>query len=187
MGLQTPSAPSVPYPTPPSGTLCSVQWLAASIHFCICQALAEPLRKQPYQAPVSKHFLASAIVSGFGGCIWDESPVGAVSGWPFLQSLLHTLSPYFLLYFVPPSKKHRSIHTVVFLLLRLHMVCELNLGYSKLLDYPLISEYILCVFFWDWDWVTSLRMIFSSSIHLPANFMKSLFVNVPHFPYLFLC
>ena len=31
---------------------------------------------------------------------------------------------------------------------------------------------IPCVFFGDW--VTSLRMIFSSSIHLPANFMTSL-------------
>jgi hypothetical protein len=37
-----------------------------NIHFCICQALAEPLRRQLYQAPVSKHLLASTIVSGFG-------------------------------------------------------------------------------------------------------------------------
>jgi hypothetical protein len=27
--------------------------LAASICFCICQALAEPLRRQPFQAPVT--------------------------------------------------------------------------------------------------------------------------------------
>jgi hypothetical protein len=27
--------------------------MAVSIHFCICQALAEPLRRQLYQAPVS--------------------------------------------------------------------------------------------------------------------------------------
>ena len=32
------------------------------------------------------------IVSVFGDCIWDGSPGGAVSGWSFLQSLLHTLS-----------------------------------------------------------------------------------------------
>jgi hypothetical protein len=43
-----------------------------------------------------EHLLASIIVSGFGDCIWDGSPGGAVSGWPFLQSLLLTLSPYFL-------------------------------------------------------------------------------------------
>jgi hypothetical protein len=96
MGMQTPSAPSVLFLTPPSGSPCSVQWLALSIHLCICQALAEPLRRKLYQVPVSKHFLASTIVSGFGVCVWDESRDGAVSGWLFFQSLLHTLSPYFL-------------------------------------------------------------------------------------------
>ena len=97
MGLQIPSAPLVPAPTPPLGTLSSVQCLAVSIRLCICQALAEPLRRQPYQAPVSNHFWASTIASRFGVCVWDGSPDGAVSGWPFLQSLLHTLSLYFLL------------------------------------------------------------------------------------------
>jgi hypothetical protein len=43
IGLQTPSAPSVLTLTPPLGTLCSVQWLSASIHICISQALAESL------------------------------------------------------------------------------------------------------------------------------------------------
>jgi hypothetical protein len=64
---------------------------------CIGQALAQPLRRQLYQAPVSMHFLASAIVSGFGVCIWDGSPGGAVYGGSFLQSLLPILSLYFLL------------------------------------------------------------------------------------------
>jgi hypothetical protein len=36
-------------------------------------------------------------------------------------------------YFVPPSKKDWSTHTLVFLLLELHIVCELYLGYSELL------------------------------------------------------
>ena len=97
MGLHTPSALSVPSLSPPSGTLGSVQWLAKSIHLCICQALAEPLRRQVYQAPVSKHLLASTIESQFGDSIWNRSPDGTVSGWFFLQSLLHTLSPYLLL------------------------------------------------------------------------------------------
>ena len=48
------------------GPLCSVQSLAASICLCICQALAEPLRRQPYQAPVSKHLSASKIAFWFG-------------------------------------------------------------------------------------------------------------------------
>jgi hypothetical protein len=54
MGLQTPLAPSVLSLTPPLGTLCSVQWLAASMCFYICQALAEPLRRQLYQGHFSK-------------------------------------------------------------------------------------------------------------------------------------
>jgi hypothetical protein len=73
-GCKTPSAPWVLSLAPPLGTLCSVQWMAVSIHFCICQAVAEPLRRQLYQAPVSKLLLAFTIVSGFGGCLWDESP-----------------------------------------------------------------------------------------------------------------
>jgi hypothetical protein len=79
MGLKTPSAPWVLSLAAPLGTLCSVQWMAMSIHFCICQALAEPLRRQLYQTPVSKHLLASTVVSGFGDCILDGSPGGAVS------------------------------------------------------------------------------------------------------------
>jgi hypothetical protein len=91
-----PSATSILHPSPSLGYLCSVQWLAMSICFCICQALEEPLRRQLYQAPVSMYLLASALVSGFGVCLWGGSPGGAVSGWPFLQSLLHSLSLYFL-------------------------------------------------------------------------------------------
>jgi hypothetical protein len=100
MGLQTPSTPSVLSLIPLLGTPHSVQWLAMNIPLCICKALAGPLRRQPYQAPFSMQFLASTIVSGFGNCIWDESPGGTVSGWPLLQPLLNTLSPYLLLYFV---------------------------------------------------------------------------------------
>jgi hypothetical protein len=65
IGLQTPSAPWVLSLAPPLGTLCSVQWMAVSMHFLICQALTESLRRQLYQAPVSKLLLASAIVFEF--------------------------------------------------------------------------------------------------------------------------
>ena len=61
-GLQSPSAPSVLPLALPLGLPGSVQWLAVNICICIGQVLVEPLREQPYQAPVSKHFLASAIV-----------------------------------------------------------------------------------------------------------------------------
>jgi hypothetical protein len=55
MRLQSPSAPSVPPLTTPLGSPCPVWWLAVSIHICIGQALAEPLRRQLYQAPVRHH------------------------------------------------------------------------------------------------------------------------------------
>jgi hypothetical protein len=87
MGLQLLSAPSVLSLIPPLGSPCSVLWLAVSNHICIAQVLVEPLRRQTYQAPVNKHFLASAIVSEFGVCIWHGSPGGAVSGWPFLPCI----------------------------------------------------------------------------------------------------
>jgi hypothetical protein len=120
MGLQIPSTPSVLSLTPLMQTLRSVQWLAANIQLCICKALAEPLRKQPYQAPFNMPFFTSKIVPGFGNCIWDGSPGGTVSGWPFLESLLNTLSPYLPLWvFHSPSKKDQSTHTLVFLLIEL--------------------------------------------------------------------
>jgi hypothetical protein len=78
MGLQTPSAPSILSLAPPLGTLYSVQWLAESIHLCICQALSEPPRRQLYQFPFSNYLLASTIVSEFGDCIWD----GSQGVWP---------------------------------------------------------------------------------------------------------
>jgi hypothetical protein len=70
--------------------------MLGSIHFYICQALAEPLRRQLYQAPISKHLLVSTIVSRFGNCVWDVSLVGTVTRWPFLQFLLQTLFLYLL-------------------------------------------------------------------------------------------
>ena len=133
--LQTTSAPSVLYLTLPLWSPCLVQWLALSIHFCICQALAEPLRRQLYQAPVSKHFLAFTIVSRFGVCIWKGSPGGQSLNGLFF-SLYSTLCIYIssLKYFALPSKKDQSIHTLIFLLFELHVFCDLYLKYFKILD-----------------------------------------------------
>jgi hypothetical protein len=91
-GMQTPSAPWVLSLAPLLEALCSIQWMAVSIHFYTSQALAEPLRRQLYQASVRRLLLAYAIVSGFGGCIWDGSPGGAVSGWSPSFSLLWPFS-----------------------------------------------------------------------------------------------
>jgi hypothetical protein len=80
IGLQTPSAPSVLSLTPPLGSLCSEQWLAANILLCIYQAVAESLRRQLYQAFLCMHFLASTIVSGFSDYIGDGSQSGTFPG-----------------------------------------------------------------------------------------------------------
>jgi hypothetical protein len=76
---QTPSAPSVLSLIPPLWTLCLVQWLAVSLHLCIFQAVEVLLRREQYQTPISKHFLASTRVPAFGDCIW--------AGYPGMQSL----------------------------------------------------------------------------------------------------
>jgi hypothetical protein len=134
MGLRTPSTLSVLSLTPLLGTPCSVQWLAANICLCICKALEGPLRSQAYKVPFSMHFLASTIGSGFGNHIWDDSPGGTVSGWPFLQFLLYTLSLHlFLCVFCYHSKKDQSTYTLVFFLIELHVVCEFYPGYLELL------------------------------------------------------
>jgi hypothetical protein len=91
MVLQTPSAPWVLSLAPSLGFLFSVEWMAVSIHLCIYEALADPLRRELYQAPVSKHLLASTIMSGVDDFKWDGSPGESVSRRSFLQSLLHTL------------------------------------------------------------------------------------------------
>ena len=71
MEQQTPYDPWELSLAPSLGTLCSVQWMSVSIHFCIRQALTDPLRRQLYQSPVPKLLLASAIVSGFVGYLLD--------------------------------------------------------------------------------------------------------------------
>ena len=95
VGLQFPSASSVLPLALPLGSPGSVPWLAVSICICISQVRAEPLREQPYPAPVSKPFLASAIVWQVVVCRWDVSLGGVVSGWPFLQSLFHICGPVY--------------------------------------------------------------------------------------------
>jgi hypothetical protein len=79
------------------GELCLMDGFEHQHHICIGQPLAQPLRRQLYQAHVSKSFLASAIVSEFGVCRWDGSLGGAAFGSPFLPSLHHCLSLQFLL------------------------------------------------------------------------------------------
>jgi hypothetical protein len=65
--------------------------MALSIYFCVGQALAEPLRRHQYQAPVSKH-LAYTVVSGIGNCIWVGFP-----SWDSLWMIFPSVSaPHFV-------------------------------------------------------------------------------------------
>ena len=134
MGLQTLSAPWVLSLVPPLGTLWSVQWIIVSVHFCICQALTEPLRRQLYQGTVSKHLSASTIVSGLVTIYRMDPQVGQS-----LDGLSFSLCSTFCLCisscgdFEPSSKKDRSIHTLVFFLLELHVACDLCLECTVLL------------------------------------------------------
>jgi hypothetical protein len=70
MMLPTPLAPWVLSLAPSLGSLCSVQWMAVNIHFCICH-----LSLSGY-SPVSKHLLASTIVFGFDDCYGMDLWVG---------------------------------------------------------------------------------------------------------------
>ena len=60
---------------------------------CIGQDLAEPLRRQLYQAPVNKNFSASAIVSGCHICMWDGFPSEGQSLDSLSFSLCSSLCP----------------------------------------------------------------------------------------------
>ena len=82
-----------------------------------------------------KHLLAFTIVSGFGDCTYGMDPQVGQSLDDLSFSLCSTLCLCISShgYVVPPSKRDESIHTLVFLLLELHLVCELYLKYYELL------------------------------------------------------
>jgi len=81
-----------------NGTQFSVQWLAASICLCVCHTLAVSLRRHLYLVPVSMHFLASSILSSFGGCIY----VGCIPMRGRLWMAIPSVSPpHFASIFLP--------------------------------------------------------------------------------------
>jgi len=66
MGLQTPSFLQLFLKLLLWGSPFSIQWLAATLLICSSSsALVEALMRHAYLDPVSKHFLASVIVTGF--------------------------------------------------------------------------------------------------------------------------
>ena len=104
-----------------------------SIHFCICQALAEPRRRQLYQIPVSRLLLASAQCLGLVVVYGVDPRVGqSLDGPSFHVSSKLCLCDSFHMYFVPHSKEERNIYILVFLL-DFPVFCKLYFGYSKFL------------------------------------------------------
>ena len=99
MGLQTLLTPSVPYPIPPSGTLCSVNgWLqaSASVFVSLWQSPSGDSYIRLLSASTSRHLQYHlGLVTVYG----MDPQVGQSRS--FIQSLLHTLLSYF-----SPSKKH---------------------------------------------------------------------------------
>jgi hypothetical protein len=130
------------------GTLCSVQWLAANICRCIYKVLVGPLRRQPYQAPFSIHFVVCTIVSGFGNCIWDEyqSNYRLWVAFP-LVSALH-LSPYLFLWvfcFLRRTKA-TTLWSSFLLSFKLSVSCILVIWTFWASIYLSVSTYHVCYF-----------------------------------------
>jgi hypothetical protein len=98
MRLQTPSAPSVPSSTPPSET----PKLSPMVDCKLPPLYLSNSGKASQEAAISGfHQQALPDIHNNVQVWWQYMGWflgGTVSGWPFLQSLLHTLSPYFLFY-----------------------------------------------------------------------------------------
>jgi hypothetical protein len=112
MGLQTPSAPWAFSLAPSLGTLYSVQWMAVSIHFCICQALAEPLRRQLYQVLTAifwnqhRDLLTSSLHSHWAAFKLNPSPAWCSFLWvTFLCVLIPPQLGALAWSPLPPSKQ----------------------------------------------------------------------------------
>jgi hypothetical protein len=91
MGLQIPSAWVLSL-VPSLGTLFFVQWMAVSIQLLYLSGTGIASQDAAISGSCQQALVGIHNSVGFGGCLWDGSPSGAVSGWSFLQSLLRTLS-----------------------------------------------------------------------------------------------
>jgi hypothetical protein len=133
-GLQTPSAPLVLFLAPSLGTLCSIQWMTEY-----------PLLYLSGTGRASEETAKSGscqqALAGICHSVWVWWLfMGWIPRWGSLWMVIPSVSaPKLCLcnsfhgYFVPPSKKDRSIHILVFLLLEFHVFWKLYLVYSELL------------------------------------------------------
>ena len=143
MELQTSSTASVLSLAPPLGTPCSVQWLPASIRLYFSGS--DRASQEKTISGSCQHILLGIHNSD---CIWDESPGGAVSGWPFLQSLLHTFSQYFLSILFPLLKriKEPTLWSSFFLSFMWSVNCFLGVPSFWVNIHISVSAYHVCSF-----------------------------------------
>ena len=127
-GLQMPSAPSVLSLGPPLWTLCSFSPMVGCEHL--------PLYLSGSGKASQETAISGSFQQTFHGIhnnvrLWWLY-MGLIPRWDSLCSMLylHICSHENV---VPFSKKDQSIHTLVFLLLELHVVCEMYFGYLELL------------------------------------------------------
>jgi hypothetical protein len=140
MGLQIPSAPWVFSLASPLGTLCSVQWMALSIYFCIYQALADLLRRQLYQALASKNLLASSTCWHNSVWVW-KLYMGWIPRWDSLwMAFPSVFVPQFVSVYLPRG-------TLI------HLLRETKVS-------TLWSSFFLS-FMWSMEWIQKMWYIYT--------------------------
>jgi hypothetical protein len=135
---------------------------------------------QAMSLPGDTPILSTPLVTDFHSFLWSSiyissssphlilnTPITRLPRWPFLPSSLPSSASYD--YFIPPSKWYSSILTEPPLLFSFFVSEEYSIVPGFCDYYPLISEYI--PYMTLGDGVTSIRMVFSSSITWPAKFM----------------
>ncbi|EDL08860.1 mCG147268 [Mus musculus] len=116
------------------------------------------------------------MVSGSGNCIGMNSQMGqSLGGLPFSLCSILYLHIYSCECFVFLLRRMGAptLWCSFFLSFMWSVKCILRIWSFWANIHLSVSGYHVCSFC---DWVTALRMIFSSSIHLPKNFMNSSFL-----------
>ena len=91
MGLQIPSTPSVLFLTPPFGDPVLSPMVGCEQPRLYLPGYGRASQDTAISASCQEALLGIPNIVWFGDYIWDGSPGGAVSGWPFFQSL-HSVS-----------------------------------------------------------------------------------------------
>ena len=130
MGLKTPSAPWVLSLAPSLGTLCSVQWMTVSqLMYLPGIGKASHIGDIYIRLQSAKSCLLLQQCLGLVVVYGIDPQVGqSLHGHSFSLCSKVCLCNYFHGYFVPPSKKDRSIHTLIFLLLEFMCFANCILG-----------------------------------------------------------